>query len=249
MKTTILLDGDCVVYRTGHGCQEKFEWGDTESIVADKDHTLSTVDSFIYDLKKDLEADKVVVCLSDHRNFRKELNPDYKANRDPSKRPVYYQDIRDHFFANYNTVMLPRLEADDILGILATHPSAPDKRIITSLDKDLLQIPGYVYNYTKPDEGIHEVSEEESYWLFMFQTLMGDPVDNYKGCHRVGEKTALKLLNKAQEAGENLWEFVVKTYVQRGHPEEDAVLNARMARILRYGEYDMKTQEVKLWER
>ena len=45
----------------------------------------------------------------------------------------------------------------------------------------------------------------------------------------------------------NLWETVVTRYEKAGLKEKDAILNARMARILRKCEYNRTTNEVKLW--
>ena len=75
---------------------------------------------------------------------------------------------------------------------------------------------------------------------------MGDTVDNYKGCPKVGAVTAEKILNEAK--GEDLWQTVVNKYLKAGMTEEDAILNARMARILRKDEYDLVTHKIKLWK-
>jgi len=74
------------------------------------------------------------------------------------------------------------------------------------------------------------------------QTLMGDSTDNYKGCPKVGLKTAEKIL-----AENSTWETVVAAFEKAGLSEEDALENARLARILRDGEYNNETGEVKLW--
>mgnify|MGYP003859969237 CR=1 FL=1 len=46
----------------------------------------------------------------------------------------------------YQAVIYPNLEADDVMGILATKPSKGERKIICSIDKDLRQIPGHLYN-------------------------------------------------------------------------------------------------------
>ena len=79
----------------------------------------------------------------------------------------------------------------------------------------------------------------------MYQTLVGDSTDNYKGCPAVGAKTADKLL---QENGAT-WQTVVDAFADKGLGEEIAIENARLARILRDGEYNFKTKKVKLWKR
>jgi DNA polymerase-1 len=46
----------------------------------------------------------------------------------------------------------------------------------------------------------------------------------------------------------DMWKIVVKAYEKAGMNEQDALQQARVARILRHGEYDKKTGEVKLWQ-
>ena len=76
------------------------------------------------------------------------------------------------------------LEADDVLGILATEPSN-EERIIVSIDKDLYQIPAKVSKDGKTYEGYQK--NEANYW-HMMQTLTGDSTDGYSGCPKVGVK-------------------------------------------------------------
>ena len=43
------------------------------------------------------------------------------------------------------------------------------------------------------------------------------------------------------------WATVVKAFESKGLTEEDALLNARLAKILTHEDYDAKRQEPKLW--
>ena len=92
-----------------------------------------------------------VICLSDsHGNFRNDIASTYKANR--GKRPLLYKALREWVFETYPAwsadaegtthCIRPRLEADDILGILGTSPRNLGNCVIYSEDKDLKQIPG-----------------------------------------------------------------------------------------------------------
>ena len=45
-----------------------------------------------------------------------------------------------------------------------------------------------------------------------------------------------------------MWSIVVDTYEKNGLGEKDALQQARVARILRYGDYDKATGKVKLWQ-
>lgn len=83
----------------------------------------------------------------------------------------------------------------------------------------------------------------------MYQTLVGDTVDGYSGCKGIGDKTARKILGEVGEHSlSEMWQAVINTYKSKGYTEDDALLNARMARILRAEDYDFKNKEVKLWQ-
>jgi DNA polymerase-1 len=137
--------------------------------------------------------------------------------------------------SKYNTIIYRRLEADDVLGILGT---ANTDTIIWSEDKDLRTVPAKHWI----DGDVVEISEEEADYNFYHQTLTGDSTDNYKGCPKIGGVTANKLLDV-----DCSWDTVVNTFAKQGLGEAVAIEQARLARILRNGEYDTDTGEVKLW--
>jgi DNA polymerase-1 len=156
---------------------------------------------------------------------------------------------------HYQTYQRETLEGDDCLGILATMEHQ-GQRVICSIDKDFKTIPGYHYNFGK-DEFFEITPHQADYW-HMFQTLTGDATDGYSGCPGVGPKTAEKILKSALEEGtpwanrEQLngiyWQHVVKTYEKAGFSEEEALVQARVARICQAVDYDFETKKVILWE-
>lgn len=133
--------------------------------------------------------------LSNPTNFRKELYPEYKANRTQPK-PVHLKDLRDYAIDNMGAeISREALEADDELGINQTEDT-----IICSLDKDLLQIPGKHFqwaiqgaNWAKPDMFLDQ-SELEGYRLFYEQCIKGDTTDNIKGIPKMGKVKATQVL-------------------------------------------------------
>lgn len=132
--------------------------------------------------------------------------------------------------------MTDGIEADDLLGILGS--ADPEENIIWSADKDLKTIPARHLI----DGKIVTIDESEADYWFFLQTLMGDTTDGYKGCPTVGAKKADAILQE-----DCTWEAVVATFKKKGFSEELALENARLARILRDGEYNFDTGEVKLW--
>ena len=113
------------------------------------------------------------------------------------------------------------------MGIYAT---ANPGNIIVSPDKDMRQIPGKLFNM---DELV-EISEEEGYQWHLIQTLAGDQTDGYSGVPGIGIKRAVALFD---EHGYT-WDTVVKAFKDKDLTEEDALINARLAKILTTNEYD-----------
>jgi DNA polymerase-1 len=128
------------------------------------------------------------------------------------------------------------LEADDAMGIYATaHPG----NIIVSPDKDMRQIPGKLYNL----ETTQDITAEEGAKWHYIQTLAGDQTDGYSGVPGIGVKRAETLFDKEGYS----WDTVVKAFTDKGLTVDDALLNARLARILTLDDYDTERQEPILW--
>jgi DNA polymerase-1 len=124
---------------------------------------------------------------------------------------------------------------------MATTPENVGKAIIVSDDKDLKTIPGKLYRPTA-DERL-DITEAEADKHFYMQTLTGDSTDGYPGCPTIGQKRAEGLLGQRPA-----WSVVEQAFIKQGLTKADALLQARMARILRWSDWDTKKNEVKLWE-
>ena len=260
MSRTVIIDGDVVVYKVAEAVADIFELSteeDDEFIYrnigwANKEEARRTVEKMIDDICKSCKAQEMVICLSDMKgNFRKQINPNYKGNR-KSIKPILYEFLRKYLgTTGYKIFERPNLEADDVIGILATSTKIiKGDKVVWSLDKDFKTIPCKFHRAgVNGNDTSSVISEAEADWWFMYQTLIGDKVDGYEGCKGIGDKTARKILG---EIGENpiyvMWQSVVDAYKSKGYTEEDALRNARMARILRAEDYDFKNKEVKLWK-
>ena len=150
-------------------------------------------------------ATVVVIFDGPGKTFRDEMYADYKANRPPID-----EDLRVQFDPVYEFVDamgLPRLEiadveADDVIGTLATQATAAKRdTLISSSDKDLAQlVSGHVYlqdtmsDSTLDPDGVCEKFEVKPEQIVDYLALMGDKVDNIPGIPGVGKKTAAKWL-------------------------------------------------------
>lgn len=255
-RTTLLIDGDVEAFKAATVNQEVIPWDDeipTTEInpKGAEDYLVSALERY----RDTLKADRMIVCLTAPDNWRKKLWPDYKANRSDKDRPVLLGHCHGFLSTHYETARWPRLEADDVMGVLS---QTIDGSVIVSVDKDMRTVPCRLYNPGKPEDGIVWIDEVMAHEWHMMQTLTGDAVDGYKGCPGIGPKKAEKVVrevfdrvNPIQNYSKwriELWNAVVKTYEEKSVPASEALLNARLAYILRHpSEYNRTTSKLKLW--
>lgn len=246
MKRRLLIDGDIYCYQQALAAQTIFSFGegDEDVTVVNEEAAIANLDAAFNSLLKTLRAEDAIVCITHPENFRKKLLPSYKENRAAKEKPKLLEALRKHVMDNWKGFCKPGIEADDSLGILSTRGSKVYQLIIVSGDKDLETIPGWLYNPRK-DTKPRLITEEEADYKFYTQTLTGDITDGYKGCPGIGKVKAEKIFLEGKSP---YWELVVAAYESKGLTEQDALTQARMARILRATDYDFKKDEVILWE-
>lgn len=241
---TLLIDGDEFLYKATVVNEVETQWDDELfTLHSDLGQSKVTLVAMLDSVMRDLKTPNLIFCLSSSDNFRKSVLPSYKEARKATRKPIGYSELKAWAITQYPTVCWPGLEADDVMGILATQPkdstNEPDL-IIVSQDKDMKTVPCTLYRQKELDV----ISEEEADLFFHTQTLMGDITDGYKGCPGIGDKTAAKALANADRTP---WENIVATYEKAGLSEADALIQARCARILRATEYDIQEKQILLW--
>ena len=87
------------------------------------------------------------------------------------------------------------------------------------------------------------IEEDDGKKWHLVQSLAGDQTDGYAGLSGVGVKRATTLF----ESKGYSWKTVVDAYEEKGFTEEDALLNARLARILTVDDYDFKKRKPIPW--
>jgi len=157
---------------------------------------LNTLDEI---LKKE-NPTHIAVCFdAPAATFRKEIYPEYKANRDATP-----EDIKKSI-----PYVKVGFEADDLAGSLAKKFSSDMFEIyLMTPDKDYLQLIDNSISVYKPksrNNPVQIITPEvfkDKYGLkspeqyIEVLALAGDSADNIPGIPGIGEKTALKLLNK-----------------------------------------------------
>lgn len=245
----LLLDADVLCHQMAYSSTKKVDWnGDGEiTEILNPQLAIANIDGYIAELIQNFKASDVLIVLSSYGDqFRKKLDDTYKSRRNP--KPTLWEFTRNHleFQVDYRVVILPRLEGDDTLGLLATEATHRGNHILVSIDKDMKTVPCRLFNPLKRALGVVPVTAVDGAMFHMYQTLVGDTTDGYPGLPGAGEKAWLKIAATA-ECPKHAWELVLEAYRNKGYREEDALLQARLAFILRDGWYNYRTQKVRLW--
>ena len=235
----LLIDCDYIVYKCCAAAETEMDFGDDVIVVT------SNFSDAMKCVRRDLARiqtefgsffdEDLVLFFTSPNNFRKKILPEYKGHRQ-RKKPCGFKRVIQELKKTYKVILKDTLEADDALGIYATkYPG----NIIVSPDKDMRQIPGDLYDFK---ERVYITKEEGAKW-YLIQTLAGDNTDGYSGVPGIGVKRAENIF---KEKGYS-WKTVVEVFEEKDMSEADALVNARLARILTTEDYDHETKLPILW--
>lgn len=280
-KGILVMDGDWLVFQAMSAAEVETDWGDDIwTLECDHAKARSILEDSINSYrtrKKAWREAPVVLAFTDDINWRKVLvDENYKANRKASRKPVGYRDFlaklweREEFYC----VREPRLEGDDVMGIIGSNSKAfgAKKAVLVSCDKDFKTIPDCDFLWCTTGNILTQTKETADYW-HLFQTIKGDITDGYSGIPGWGDTAAdfldnpymveqvtsvlksgknkgqevTKWVKREREAHETLWDCIKSIGAKAGLTEEDIVAQGRMARILRFEEYNFVDKEIYLW--
>ena len=232
----LLIDADFVVYKCCASAENEIDFGDDVIIVTSKfSDAFNCVKRDLNKIKQNFFDSETLLFFSDSKNFRKQIQASYKGHRN-RKKPCGYKRVINALREEYEVIVMPTLEADDSMGIYAT---ANPGNVICSPDKDMLQIPGTLFNMK---ETMSVTKEEGDRW-HLIQTLAGDQTDGYGGVPGIGVKRAVALF---EEKGYT-WKACLEAFADKDLSEDIALENARLARILRCTDYDPIEHAPILW--
>lgn len=204
--------------------------------------------NFILKIVEEVECDYVVFALdSSGGSFRKELLPDYKANRKELEDdlrvqiPICIELIKKSGFLS---IEVSNYEADDVIASVAKY--AKEKGLFTSIystDKDLYQLldDNNTELIGKNYEIINELACLEKFGvkpnqMLDYLTLVGDSADNFKGIPGIGPVAAKKLLNEygsLDNVYKNLNILGNKSSQKKLiEHKEDAILSKKLAKLV-----------------
>lgn len=196
-----LIDADTPLFAAAITAEDSESWVAT-----------SRLDRTIENLLLSVGCTEYKLFVSGEGNFRKQIDPSYKANRTQPV-PKWREVCKQHLINKWGAIEAHGCEADDYCGIHQTRDT-----IICGTDKDLLQIPGNHFQWeiiregiiVRPSSFIH-ISEVEGIRNFYKQLLTGDTSDNIIGIKGIGPKKAAKLIDHL-ETEEEMFNTVVSLY-------------------------------------
>ena len=202
MPLLLLVDGSSYLYRAFHALP------DLRNKAGEPTGAIYGVLNMLRRLENDYKADyKAVVFDPKGKTFRDDWYPEYKAHRPPMPDDLVKQIEPIHAAikaAGWPVLMIDGVEADDVIGTLATQAAAADiDTLISTGDKDLTQLVGPKIRWynTMSNELLDTAGVESKFGvpperIVDYLTLVGDAVDGVPGVAKCGPKTAVKWLTQ-----------------------------------------------------
>ncbi len=198
----ILVDGSSYLYRAYHALPP---------LKTSKNQPTGAIKGVISMIKRVLidhpDSPLAVVFDAKGKTFRHDMYSEYKANRPPMPEDLVQQIEPIHRIISLmgiKLIMIPGVEADDVIGTLAEQ--ARQKKlntVISTGDKDMTQL--VCDNVSVVNTMSGELLDENGVMnkfgvgpelITDYLALIGDKSDNVPGVDKVGPKTAVKWLNE-----------------------------------------------------
>jgi len=173
-----------------------------------------------------------IVFVDGDGNFRSKLATirPYKGQRGVHAKPLMFNDVRSYLLDAWKAHVVYDQESDDEMAICQSQYNAKgSKSVIVSVDKDMIQVPGWHLN---PNKGFKNISKREGLERLYVQAIQGDPVDNIGGAYKYGAKKARAAINSKQNERQ-MWETVVDCYAKSigDHGDRYGGLSAKQAAL------------------
>lgn len=208
-KKLFLLDAYALIYRSYYAFIKNPRFNS-------KGQNTSAIYGFVNTLNdlitKEQPTHIAVVFDPPYPNFRHEMYKEYKANREATPEDIklslpYIKTLIEGF--NIPVIQVPRYEADDTIGTLAklaekegftTYMMTPDKDYAQLISENI-----FMYKPARGGNDPEIIDKQKICEKFKIDDplqfidilgLMGDSSDNIPGAPGIGEKTAIKLIEK-----------------------------------------------------
>lgn len=154
---------------------------------------------------------KPYVIIDGDGNYRSRLATirQYKGQRGVHAKPLMFNNIRSYLLDVWDAHVVFDQESDDEMAILQTQDGELGRKsVIVSVDKDMIQVPGWHLN---PNKGFKKISEREGLERLYVQAIQGDSVDNIAGAYKYGPKAARAAIT-SDMSEMDMWEKTVQCY-------------------------------------
>lgn len=226
-----LIDGDPLVYAAGFASdaaakarllRDLGEEGYEEYVESEGapfeplHHAKHGMNMMLNSIMDAADATRRTIYISHPVNYREQMYAEYKANRNVDHKPHWYAELKDYLLEHGAIFSAEGDEADDALGI-AQAKAKPGSTIICTNDKDLDQVPGLHYNWSKTrrEDGVYSIDEIEGLRFFYTQMLTGDGVDNIPGLYKhLGRMATAKVKEPLRSLymEREMYEYVLGVY-------------------------------------
>lgn len=185
-KIVVLWDFDSVVHLVLYSGKDEFGNRNLEYVENDlellkgklTEMTLKTLNK----VEKYFDIVSCYIFIKGNSNFRKELYPEYKANR-PSPNPLI-KELYKYAIEMHQAIPADNCEAEDM--VYRVSKEINHEGLILFVDHDLLEIPSRFMNYKT---GVFsKVSEKEATYNLYKKLCLSEPGDNVKTSPGIGEK-------------------------------------------------------------
>ena len=181
-----------------------------------------------------------IAVIGSPTNFRKDVADYYKSNR-PKKKEIYYK-LLELVQDKFSIIMLDNLEADDTARIIYEDKARDGAdAVIVSIDKDFYSVPCNFYrDLPSNSDGVVTISKEDAELNLIYQLIIGDNADNYKGIKGYGEKSAKEFMGNAPTMDK-----LKELYKEK--KQDDFYEQLNLASIVGLDRYNFTTGEVLLY--
>lgn len=251
-----LLDGSSFIYRAYYGIRDR------ATIAGMPTNAVFGFTRMLLGLLQENNPDHLAVVFDRPREetFRRQLYPEYKANRDETPADLadqipYIKQMVEAF--NIPALEAPEFEADDVIATLARRFSSQGVCVtVVTGDKDLMQIVDERISLldTMKDKRFYSVDVVDRFGVPAALVadvlgLAGDTSDNIPGVPGIGEKIAAKLIQQFGTLEEvlRLKRFVdgKKRRQNLAEFEQQALLSKTLATVRYDVEIDVDLEQLK----
>lgn len=208
----VLIDADSILHFTLYSGKDEYGNKNPVYTIDDLEYLQGKLTEFIYKIINNIEqyfpVKQYFLFIKGEGNFRKELYPEYKANRPPADPIINY--LYEYIISVHSAISSNGVEAEDYVFTFFNKLEGKNT-IICYVDHDLEEIPECImYNYRKNTWKYN--TEKDALWSKYSKLVIGESGDNANFCPRIGRKYFERVFHKDMSVDE-YEEKVYETYV------------------------------------